>query len=177
MAVVVGDVACTNPRCEQRGVTGAGNIVLCWTYGEDVIRFVRCRSCQARFSERRATVLFGLRLSKVKVVEVVKHLAEGIPGRKTARLTSVSRDTAGRITKLVGKYAKEIHDELVQELKIPEVQMDEMWSFVGKKRQKPHRRGARDRRARKQVGPRSGGSRDEADGVPGPGSSARPGDQ
>lgn len=93
-----------------------------------------CRACKARFSERRGTPLFDLRIPRAKIIDVVKHLAEGVGVRKTARLTGVSRDTVGRIVKLVGNHAKAIHDELVQGLDVPEVQMDEMWSFVGKKR-------------------------------------------
>lgn len=154
MAVVVSDIACTALKCPQRGVTGAGNVIVRRTYGPDSIRFLNCRACKAQFSERRGTPLFDLRLPKAKIVDVVKHLAEGIGVRKTARLTGVSRDSVGRIVKIVGKHAKAIHDELVQNLDVPEVQMDEMWSFVGKKRQASQRRGKGLGGAGKQVGSR-----------------------
>jgi hypothetical protein len=139
---VVDDIACTDPECSKRGVKGAGNVVLLWTYGPDAIRFLQCRECKTRFSERRGTPLFDLRVPRAKIIEVVKHLAEGVPVRKTSRLTGVCRDTVSRIVKLVGDHAKAIHDELVRDLDVPEVQMDEMWSFVGKKRQAPHGGGA-----------------------------------
>ena len=154
MAVVVPDVACMGSKCPQRGVKGAGNVILRRTYGPDSIRFLNCRLCKAQFSERRGTPLFDLRLPKAKIIDVVKHLAEGIGGRKTARLTGVSRDSVGRIVKLVGKHAKAIHDELVQDLDVPEVQMDEMWSFVGKKRQASQRRGKGIGRTGKHLGSR-----------------------
>lgn len=112
---------------------GAGNVILRRIYGADAIRFLHCRACRSEFSERRCTPLFDLRIPKPKIIEVVKHLAEGVPGRRTARLTGVSRDTVGRIVKLVGKHAKAIHDQLVRDLDVPEVQMDEMWAFVKKK--------------------------------------------
>ncbi len=155
MAEVVTDVACTASKCPQRGLKGAGNVVLRRTYGPDSIRFLNCRSCKAQFSERQGTPLFDLRLPKARIFDVVKHLAEGIGGRKTARLTGVSRDSVGRIVKLVGDHAKAIHDELVRDLDVPEVQMDEMWSFVGKKRQASQRRGKSGGRARKHLGSRS----------------------
>ena len=110
--------------------------------------------------------LFGLRLPKAKIIDVVKHLAEGCPGRKTARLTGVSRVTVGSIVNLVGEHAKAIHDLLIRDLEVAEVQMDEMWSFVGKKRQASHRGGAGIRRTRKHMGPRRGRSSDEVDGFP-----------
>lgn len=133
MPVVVSDVACTEPGCPQRGIKDAGNVLLRRTYGPDAIRFLNCRACQAQFSERRGTPLFDLRLPKAKIFDVVKHLAEGVSERKTARLTGVSRVTVNRLVVLVGDHAKAIHDELVRDLDVPEVQMDEMWSFVKKK--------------------------------------------
>lgn len=145
--IVVQNVACTNPTCPDQGVKGRGNVILRRTYGPDAIRFLNCRTCKTQFSERRGTPLFDLRLPKAKIIDVVKHLAEGVGVRRTARLTGVSRDSVGRIVRLVGKHAKSIHDELVNDLNIHEVQMDEMWSFVGKKRQASHGRGAGLRRA------------------------------
>ena len=131
--VIVDDVVCTAAGCPHRGVKGAGNVALRRIYGPDNIHFLWCRTCKTEFSERRGTPLFDLRLPKAKIVDVVKHLAEDIGVRKTARLTGVSRDSVGRIVKLVGDQAKAIHDELVRDLDVPEVQMDEMWSFVKKK--------------------------------------------
>jgi LacI family transcriptional regulator len=133
--VIVDDVVCTTAGCPHRGVKGAGNVALRRIYGPDSIRFLWCRTCKTEFSERRGTPLFDLRLPKAKIVDVVKHLAEGVGVRKTARLTGVSRDSVGRIVKLVGNHAKAVHEELVRDLDVPEVQMDEMWAFVGKKRQ------------------------------------------
>ena len=139
---VVDDLVCTVPGCPHRGVKGAGNLTLRRIYGPDSIRFLRCRSCKTEFSERRGTPLFDLRLPRAKIIDVVKHLAEGIPIRKTSRLTGVSRVTVGSIVKLVGDHAKATHDQLVQDLNVPEVQMDEMWSFVKKKTSiLPRRRG------------------------------------
>ncbi|MBF0136991.1 MAG: helix-turn-helix domain-containing protein [Magnetococcales bacterium] len=57
---------------------------------------------------------------------VVSHLAEGTGVRKTAQLTGVSRDTVGRILKRVGDHAKGVHDLLVGDLTVPEVQMDDV---------------------------------------------------
>ncbi len=133
---VVQDVACINQKCDYHGKTGQGNVVIRRIYGADEIRFLRCRDCHQEFSERHGTPLFGLRIAQEDIVSVVNHLAEGTGVRKTARLTGISRDTVGRILKRVGKHAKEVHDLMVRDVIVPEVQMDEMWAFVGKKRQK-----------------------------------------
>lgn len=131
---IVKDRACPNRKCPHFGVKGGDNVYVRRRYGPDEIRFLNCRECEAQFSERRGTPLFQLRLPKAKIIDVVKHLAEGTGVRATHRLTGASRYAVGHILKLVGKHARAIHDDLVRDLKVPEVQMDEMWSFVGKKR-------------------------------------------
>ena len=130
---IVKDRACPNRRCQFFGVKGGENVFIRRRYGPDQIRFLNCRGCQAQFSERRGTPLFDLRLPKAKIVDVVKHLAEGTGVRATHRLTGASRYAVGHILKLVGKHAMAIHEELVRDLEVPEAQMDEMWSFVKKK--------------------------------------------
>lgn len=130
---IVKDIACPNQKCPQFGRLDGGNVYVRRAYGQDEIRFLNCRVCRFQFSERLGTPLFDLRIPKERIVAVVKHLAEGTGVRKTARLTGVSRDTVGRILKRTGKHAKAIHDQLVIDLVVPEVQMDEMWSFVKKK--------------------------------------------
>lgn len=150
--LIVKDVACPNSDCERFGKLGGDNLILRRRYGSDRIRFLHCRACKTEFSERQGTPLFDLRMPKAKVVEIVKHLAEGVGVRKTARLTVSGRETVGRILRAVGRHAKEIHDLLVRDLKVSEVQMDEMWSFVGKKRHASDRRGAAVRRAWERLG-------------------------
>lgn len=131
---IVRDRFCPNQKCQFFRIKGGENVYVRRRYGPDGIRFLNCRECHSQFSERRGTPLYNLRLPKAKIISVTKHLAEGTGVRATHRLTGVSRDTVGRILRLVGKHAKEIHDELVQDVEAPEVQLDEMWSFVGKKR-------------------------------------------
>ena len=140
-AEIAYDAVCINPECDEYGVEGLGNVTIRCRYGVDSIRFFRCRCCRTEFSERHGTPLFGLRLPHAKIVSVVSHLAEGTGVRKTARLTGVSRDAVGRILNRVGNHAKDVHDRLVRGLDVSEVQMDEMWSFVGKKGQEMHREG------------------------------------
>ena len=76
-------------------------------------RVLRCRTCKARFSERKGTPLFDARLPPERVTDVLAHVAEGIGTRKTARLTGVHKDTVAWYTRLAGDHAAELHDELV----------------------------------------------------------------
>ena len=49
-------------------------------------RMLRCRTCKARFSERKGTPLFGARLAPEKIESVLEHVAEGCGVRQTGRL-------------------------------------------------------------------------------------------
>ena len=53
---------------------------------------LRCRTCKARFSERKGTPLFDSRLPPEKVDSVLEHVAEGCGVRQTGRLCRVNRE-------------------------------------------------------------------------------------
>ena len=75
---------------------------------------LRCRTCKARFSERKGTPLFDARLPPEKVESVLEHVAEGCGVRQTGRLCRVNRNTVGRYSRLAGEHARQLHDELVR---------------------------------------------------------------
>ncbi|VTR97311.1 Marine sediment metagenome DNA, contig: S01H1_L04904 OS=marine sediment metagenome GN=S01H1_13053 PE=4 SV=1 [Gemmata massiliana] len=84
---------CLNPGCADQGKRGHGNLTVTARYGPSQSRrMLRCRTCTARFSERKGTPLFDARLPPGKVRHVLAHVAEGIGTRKTARLTGVHTD-------------------------------------------------------------------------------------
>jgi transposase len=68
-------------------------------------------------------------------VAIAKHLAEGTGCRATARLCGVSLNTILRFTAHFGKHAEDFHDSQVRGVQPKQIQPDEAWSFVGKKRQ------------------------------------------
>jgi transposase-like protein len=83
-------------------------------YGKDKrLRLLYCRTCHARFSERKGTPLFQARLPAAKVEAVLAHIAEGCGVRKTGRLVGVNRETVARYSMLAGTHAQALHDELV----------------------------------------------------------------
>src|SRR4051794_41635220 len=104
---------CLNPACPDRGKRGHGNLTVCGRYGRYQRRLLYCRSCKARFSERKGTPLFDTRLPPDKAQAVLAHLAEGVGVRKTARLVGVSKDTVVRFAVKAGGHAQQLHDELV----------------------------------------------------------------
>ena len=104
---------CQNPDCPDHGKRGAGNLTVCARYGKHQRRLLYCKTCKARFSERKGTPLQGTRLPDDRAVAVLHHLAEGCGVRQTARLTGVSKDTVVRYSLKAGEHAARLHDELV----------------------------------------------------------------
>ena len=105
---------CLNSGCPDHGKRDAGNLTVTSRYGpEKSRRMLRCRTCKARFSERKGTPLFDARLPPEKVVSVLEHVAEGCGVRQTGRLCRVAPNTVARYGRIAGEHARDAHDELV----------------------------------------------------------------
>ena len=105
---------CQNPACPDYGHRGGNNLRVCFRYGPDKQRrMLACRTCQARFCERKGTPLFDARLPQDQVVAVLNHLAEGCGVRQTGRLVGVDKNTVVRYSQRAGDHAQQLHDELV----------------------------------------------------------------
>ena len=97
---------CLNSQCPDRGKRDAGNLHVVDRYGPDKARrLLRCRTCQARFSERKGTALFASTL--------LHHVHEGCGVRQTARLCGVSRGTVARLALKEGHHSHQLHDHKV----------------------------------------------------------------
>jgi LacI family transcriptional regulator len=104
---------CLNTTCPNYGKRGAGNLTVSARYGRHQRRLLRCRTCKARFSERKGTPLFDSRLPPAKALTLLQHLQEGCGVRQTGRLVGVNKNTAARYGLLAGNHARRLHDELV----------------------------------------------------------------
>ena len=105
---------CQNKACSDYGQRALDNLTVCAWYGKNKHRrLLYCRTCKARFSERKGTALFNAQLEDEKIVSVLQHLQEGCGVRSTARLTGVDKATVVRYNQLEGRHSQELHDELV----------------------------------------------------------------
>ena len=102
-----------NPECPDYGQRGLGNLRVAFRYGTTQRRYLACRTCQHRFSERQGTALFDCRLPDAQAVSVLAHLQEGVGVRKTSRLTGVNKNTVVRLALQAGRHAQHLHDEFV----------------------------------------------------------------
>jgi transposase-like protein len=107
-------LCCQNSQCPEAGRRGLGNLTFRGYSGKTRrIRMVSCRTCKARFSERKGTVLEQARLPDEKVHAVLDHIREGCGTRATSRLVKVDKNTVTRYIALAGAHAEPLHRELV----------------------------------------------------------------
>lgn len=128
-------LACVNPDCQDYGIAGAENLYIRKTYGKDKIRYLRCRTCQEEFSERKNTALWNTKIREAKAVSIAEHLSEGNSIKGTSRLLRVDSGTVRRINKRAGQHGKRFHDEKVQNIQAQNLQADERHGFVKEKTQ------------------------------------------
>jgi len=126
-------LACVNPDCQDYGLTGLENLYVRKVYGKDHIRYLRCRTCQEEFSERKNTALWNVKIRETKAISAAEHLSEGNSIKGTARLLRVDSSTVRRLNKKAGQHSKRYHDEKVQDVNVKNLQADERHGFVAKK--------------------------------------------
>ena len=68
-----------------------------------------------------------------KQIQAIAALTEGCSIRATQRLTGIHRDTIMRLGVSVGHGCEKLHDSLMRGLNVPILELDEIWSYVGKK--------------------------------------------
>ena len=72
-------------------------------------------------------------LSREKQIEIIAALCEGVGQRAVTRLTGADRKTVARLALRVGLGCMEVHDRLMVGIRANRLELDEAWSFVGKK--------------------------------------------
>lgn len=73
-------------------------------------------------------------LKREKQVAVVAALAEGMAIRQIERMTEIHRDTIMRLGVRVGQGCARVMDEKMRDLDCHNIQVDELWGFIQKKK-------------------------------------------
>ena len=72
-------------------------------------------------------------LPRARQLSVLSALTEGVSVRSTERMTGVHRDTILKLLVRVGDGCAALLDEKMRDLECDRLEIDELWSFVGKK--------------------------------------------
>ena len=92
----------------------------------------KCKSCGHRFSDEAPERPLGtMRIGMDKAAIVLNMLVEGMSIRSCERMTGIHRDTICDLILVAGEKCQAFHDAAVRDIKVNDVQMDEIWSFVG----------------------------------------------
>jgi transposase-like protein/IS1 family transposase len=102
--------------------------------GRNSLQRYKCQQCGKRFTEPHEKP-FGadVRLPQKTVEMILNCLVEGNSVRSTSRLTGVEPNTVLAMLRLAGENCERIMGRNVRNVKVADIQCDEIWGFVGKK--------------------------------------------
>src|SRR5882672_1375354 len=126
---------CPNPACTHYRRMQQGNVSAIATYltQSGKRRIFRCHSCELPFSETRETVFFDLRTSEEKVMMALKMLLVRVDLAGIGFVLGVTEATVLAWLKRAAHQAEAINHHLLRHLRVTQVQLDEMWSFIARK--------------------------------------------
>ena len=126
---------CPNVQCKDYGLRHQGNIAVRGKYGKEKNReLLYCRTCGKRFAATQSSALFGMHLPAETIRQIIHHAAEGVGVRATARLLEIDKDTVNRVILRAGEHCAQVLSGLLTSLNMTEVQLDELWTFVKKRK-------------------------------------------
>lgn len=131
---------CWNSECPTYGIKGKGNIVEKEKIGKQGHMLYRCRTCNHCFSETRGTPFFGLKTAKEEILRALAMIPEKGSIRGVARATGHKPNTICDWIKLAGEHCKEVTEYFLQDLQLTRVQVDEIWSYIKKRKKRETRR-------------------------------------
>lgn len=104
----------------------------------------KCLVCGITYIEPKNKPLGNMYLPEEKALMCLNLLVEGNSIRATERITNVNRNTILSLIETVGKKCLWIQENLIKNVKVADVQADEIWAFVGMKQKTANKQGLDD---------------------------------
>jgi transposase-like protein len=101
----------------------------------------RCLACGRSFGETLSTPLYGLKTDIGEIVRALQVVLHRGSLRAAEEQTGHNYETIATWLRRIGAHAEAMTDLLARDLHLTEVEVDELWSFVGKKGDARPRRG------------------------------------
>lgn len=121
-------------RCPNSCKTIESAFKLVRYYGPHRTPFYRCLKCGREFSARHNSVFAGFHTDEQTIYRVLKALAEGNGIRGCARIFDIDKDTVALILETAARHCEQVSQHLLKDYHMDECQMDELWSFVKKRK-------------------------------------------
>ena len=127
---------CPNPDCSDYQPMNRGNISAISTYltASGKRRIVHCKTCEQNFSETRDTVFFDLRTPEEKVMLALKMLWVRVDWSGITFVLGVTEESVLAWLARAAHQAERINQHRLRELPVTQVQRDELWNFIERKR-------------------------------------------
>jgi transposase-like protein/IS1 family transposase len=91
----------------------------------------RCPNCGRTVTEPHNTIVRGTYAPIEKAESVLRLLVEGVSIRSIKRITGMHRDSVMRLLSIVGERCERWLEDRIRNVRVSDVQCDEMWGFVG----------------------------------------------
>lgn len=127
------DVGCPNATCKCYKQIGLRNVIQ-FGYQKNGTKRYKCTECKRTFARTINTPFFHMHLKKKEIIQICKMFAEKTSFRAIARITEHHLDTIRSIATAVAKHCKKFNEYFIKELELTPIEIDEMWSFVKKKK-------------------------------------------
>lgn len=121
---------CDNPCCIKYNVVGLGNIK---TYSKKKNQ-VYCNCCDNRWVVTKGTMFFDLRTPIEKVINSLLLLVRGMGVNNACRQAKVCSSTLLNWLVKAANHSNEFTTYMQQNMHLSQIQIDEFWSFIRKKK-------------------------------------------
>ncbi len=129
------NVVCQNEKCRYYLKEEGKDIIKRGRYHTGHQRYF-CNHCKTFFMETKGTPLYHKHLTKTEIIDICKHLVEKNGIRSIERITGHHRDTIGQLLEDLASHAEMVNSILLQEVKLGQFEVDEMWTFIKKNKRK-----------------------------------------
>ena len=121
---------CDNPSCGCYNQVGLNNIKInSRTKGQ-----VYCNGCRNIWVLTKGTIFFGMKTPMDKVIRTLQLLVRGMGLRNASRQENVTADSILDWIEKAARHSNQFTDYMQQNMHLEQVQIDEFWSFIRKKR-------------------------------------------
>ena len=121
---------CDNSLCACYNQVGLNNIKI----NSRPKGQVYCNICKNIWVLTKGTMFFGLKTPIDKVIKTLRLLVRGMGLRNASRQEKVTADSILDWIEKASKHANEFTEYMQQYMHLDQVQIDEFWSFIRKKR-------------------------------------------
>ena len=101
----------------------------------------RCNQCRKTFQQERDKPLGNMYLPEQKALLVLQLLVEGNSIRSIERVTGIEKKTILSLLALAGERCEALMARTMRKVRVNDLQLDEIWTYVGMKEKTKKRRG------------------------------------